>query len=201
MNELLLSNFTNNEELSELLLNYQEYFNFVKNENNSISLYLNTSQLKEYLIQGKDIKYRKFIFLFLENIYQHKKSKNYQLHLNEKNQGTIINKNLTKEDIQNIQKIINIKKHLHQQSILFKNRNIIYLKNDIYIHLKNKCFLKKEYIHDLKIKTSPKGFIINNHNIVKNIVYLLNILNNKSYSRKKDKHGLKKNQMSFNSHI
>ena len=57
MNELLLSNFNNNEDFSELLLNYQEYFNFVKNENNSISLYLNTLQLKDYLLKGKNKKY------------------------------------------------------------------------------------------------------------------------------------------------
>ncbi len=137
MNELLLSNFNNNENLSELLLNYQEYFNFVKNGNNSVSLYLNTSKLKEYLIQGKDIKYRKFIFLFLENIYQHKKNKNYQFYINEKENGNIINKNLTKQDIGYIHKLINIKKHFQNNSIQLKNRNIIYLKNDIYIHLKN----------------------------------------------------------------
>jgi hypothetical protein len=191
MNELLLSNFNNNENLSELLLNYQEYFNFVKNENNSVSLYLNTFKLKEYLVQGKDIKYRKFIFIFLENIYQQKKNKNYQFYISDKNNANIINKNLSKQDIENIHKLINIKKYLQNNSIQLKNRNIVYLKNDIYIHLKNKCFMKKEYIHDLKIKINPKGFIINNNNVVKNIIYMINILNNKSYSKKKENHGLK----------
>lgn len=192
MNELLLSNFNNNEDFSELLLNYQEYFHFVKNENNSISLYLNTSQLKEYLVQGKDIKYRKFIFLFLENIYRHKKSKNYQIHLNEKNFNIIINKNLNKHDINKINKLINIKKYLQNNFIQIKNKNIIYLKNNIYIHLKNKCFLKKEYIDDLRIKIIPKGYIINNYNITRNIIYLLNIINHNDFIGKKQKYNFKR---------
>ena len=43
---LLLSNFSddNSKELSELLINYQEYFNFEKN-NNDTSLYLDIKNL------------------------------------------------------------------------------------------------------------------------------------------------------------
>ena len=59
---LLLSNFNNDNEndLHNLLINYQEYFEFKTNENNT-NLYLNIDKLKNYIKEGKNIKYRKFI--------------------------------------------------------------------------------------------------------------------------------------------
>ena len=79
MNILLCCFDQNKEEnnnLDILLCNYQDYFLFEK-KNNQVYLYLRVDILKKYLQEGIEIKYKKFIFLFLENISNIKENKSY----------------------------------------------------------------------------------------------------------------------------
>ena len=76
---LCILNENTNENLNELLNSYQDYFIFIKDKDkHNISLYLDVNNLKKHLINGIEIKYKKFIFLFLENINDLKKNKNYK---------------------------------------------------------------------------------------------------------------------------
>ena len=115
---LLLSNFnSNNEDLSELLISYQEYFTFSKKDNNTC-LYLDINNLRQYLIEGKEIKYRNFIFLFLENIINKKRNYNFKYDKYYHKLNNIINeKILDYEDMKNIKKITSIINYLNTSTI------------------------------------------------------------------------------------
>ena len=178
---VLLSKFSNNsEDLNTLLVNYQDYFKFEKNQDDSISLYLDIQHLKEYLTRGEDIKYRKFIFLFLENIHNQKNNKNYQWKISSpKKIHSLIGINITQKDIQCIQNVIQMIHFLANKnnSCKIKNKKVICLDNDLYIDFCHQCFLMKENLQDHKIHFRPKGFLINNQSITKNIYYTLTLLN------------------------
>ena len=76
---LCILNENTNENLKELLSSYQYYYIFIKDiDKHNISLYLEVNNLKKHLTNGIEIKYKKFIFLFLENINNLKKNKNYK---------------------------------------------------------------------------------------------------------------------------
>ena len=67
-------NKNTNKNLNELLSSYQDYFIFIKDKDkDNISLYLDVNNLKKHLMNGIEIKHKKFIFLFLENINDLKK--------------------------------------------------------------------------------------------------------------------------------
>ena len=185
---LLLSNFSddNSKELSELLINYQEYFTFEKN-NNETSLYLDIKNLKKYLIEGKEIKYRKFIFLFLENLVNQKRVRNYSLNY-EKIQikvNNIIYKDILNNiDITHINKIISIINYFNKNSIKIKNNNIYKLDNNLYADIKNKRFVNNKFISNYKYNIKLNGFIINNSSYLKNLIIILNCLSNYKNTRK-----------------
>lgn len=185
---LLLSNFSddNSKELSELLINYQEYFTFEKN-NNETSLYLDIKNLKKYLIEGKEIKYRKFIFLFLENLVNQKRVRNYSLNY-EKIQikvNNIIYKDILNNiDIAHINKIISIINYLNKNSVKIKNNNIYKLDNNLYADIKNKRFVNNKFISNYKYNIKLNGFIINNSSYLKNLIIILNCLSNYKNVRK-----------------
>ena len=185
---LLLSNFSddNSKELSELLINYQEYFTFKKN-NNETSLYLDIKNLKKYLIEGKEIKYRKFIFLFLENLVNQKRVRNYSLNY-EKIQikvNNIIYKDILNNiDIAHINKIISIINYLNKNSVKIKNNNIYKLDNNLYADIKNKRFVNNKFISNYKYNIKLNGFIINNSSYLKNLIIILNCLSNYKNTRK-----------------
>lgn len=185
---LLLSNFSdeNSKELSELLLNYQEYFTFEKN-NNETSLYLDIKNLKKYLIEGKEIKYRKFIFLFLENLVNQKKNRNYILNYDKlqiKNNNLIFKNIISDKDINYINKILSIINYLNKNMIKVKNNNIYKLDNNLYADIKNKRFVNNKFINNYKYNIKINGFIINNSSYLKNLIIILNCLNNFKNSRK-----------------
>lgn len=179
---LLLSNFSdeNSKDLSELLISYQEYFTFEK-KGNETCLYLDIHNLKKYLIEGKEIKYRKFIFLFLENIVLKKKGKNYNFNYNKhyKSINNLINnKILDNHDLKNLNKIISIIHYLNNNFIRIKNNNIYSLDNNLYADIKNKRFLNQNFLEDYKYNFRINGFIINNKSYLKNVTIILNSIKN-----------------------
>ena len=125
MNKLLCcfdENKNENKNLNLLLSNYQEYFVFEK-KNNKIYLYLSVNNLKNYLMNGIEIKYKKFIFLFLENISTIKNNINYKWDYNLKN--ILINKYLTILSSSYYLRYLDKNDYLHLQNIF--NLNIRYL--------------------------------------------------------------------------
>lgn len=181
---LLLSNFnSNNEDLSELLISYQEYFTFSKKDNNTC-LYLDINNLRQYLIEGKEIKYRNFIFLFLENIINKKRNYNFKYDKYYHKLNNIINeKILDYEDMKNIKKITSIINYLNTSTIKIRNNNIYNLDDNLYADIKNGCFINKKFLYNYKFTSKIEGFIINNKSYLKNISIVINCINN---SKKKN---------------
>lgn len=179
---LLLSNFTdeNNKDLDELLLSYQEYFVF-KKINDETYLYLDIDNLKNFINEGKEIKYRKFIFLYIENLIN-KKNKNYNLNydkINNKKLNYIIHdKILNNYDIKNIKKIVSMINYFDTNLLKFKNNNIFSLDNNLYADIKNNRFINNKLLQDYKINTKINGFIINNSSYLKNLIIILNCIKN-----------------------
>lgn len=186
---LLLSNFSdeNSKDLDEILISYQEYFNFKKIKDDTY-LYLDINNLKDYINEGKDIKYRKFIFLYLENLTKKKKFKNYSLN-NSKISNKLINyilsdKILDNYDIKNIKKIVSLIKYFNVNTIKLKNNNIFKLDDNFYADIKNKRFTNFNFIEDYKINFKSHGFIINNSSYLKNLIIILNSINNNNCIKK-----------------
>jgi hypothetical protein len=182
---LLLSNFNNDNEndLHNLLINYQEYFEFKTNENNT-NLYLNIDKLKNYIKEGKNIKYRKFIFLYLENIVNKKKFKNYTLTYDKIDNKSIQliqhDKILDNYDIKNIKKLIYLIKYFSKKNSKMRNINIYKLDNELYADIQNMRFLNINFLEDYKYNFRGKGFIINNQSYLKNLIMIINCIYNYS---------------------
>lgn len=183
---LLLSNFNdkNSTDLDELLINYQEYFNFKKN-NDETYLYLDIENLKNYLSEGKKIKYRKFIFLYLKNLITKKKFKNYNLNYNKINNKSLNyilhDKILNNYDIKNIKKIIYLIKYFNRNYLKMKNNNIFFLDDNLYADIRNNNFVDSNFLDDYKFYFKSKGFIVNNSSYLKNLIIIINcIYNNKN---------------------
>lgn len=180
--KLLLSSFKDdNINLEKLLLNYQEYFTFEQHDN-IVSLYLNTEYLKKYLEEGKEIKYRKFIFMFLQNKIDTKKNKNYtfQIKNNKKIYNLVFgeNKLFNTNDINNLKRIMDLIQLKSQNKFIkFKNKNIIHLNDSLYGDVKNKFFFCESQLDKYKFNIEIKGFILNHQYIIKNILMMMNILN------------------------
>jgi hypothetical protein len=180
---LLLSNFNNSNEndLNNLLVNYQEYFEFKTNENNT-NLYLNIDKLKNYIKEGKNIKYRKFIFLYLENIVNKKKFKNYTLTYDKIDNKSVNliqhDKILDNYDIKNIKRIIYLMKYFSKKNIKMRNNNIYNLDNELYADLKCMRFSSIQYLEDYKFNFRGDGFILNNKSYLKNLIMIINCIYN-----------------------
>jgi len=177
---LLLSNFSdeNNKDLDELLINYQEYFNF-KKINDETYLYLNIDELRKYINAGKEIKYRKFIFLYIENLIQ-KRGKNYNFNYAKMSHKLLKyithNKILNVYDMKNIRKLISIISYFKYNYLKIKNNNIYFLDDNLYIDIKNNRFINKNLLKDYKINFKTEGFIINNQSYLKNLIIILNCI-------------------------
>ena len=186
---LLLSNFNNenSEDLDKLIISYQEYFIFQRNDYDT-NLYLNIENLKQYLLQGKEIKYRKFKFLYLENLINKKKNKNYNFNyikINNKSLNYINHdKILDNFDIKNIKKIISIINYFQKSNLKLKNNNIFKLDNNLYADLKNYRFLNNRYLKNYKFDFKGRGFIVNNYSYLKNLIVILNCIHNTKNNNK-----------------
>ena len=180
---LLLSNFNNNnKDLNELLISYQEYFIFSKEDNNTC-LYLDINNLRQYLIEGKEIKYRNFIFIFLENIINTRRNRNYSFNYEKNNHNYKLNclsheKILNNNDINNIKKITLIIKYLNNNTIKLRNNSIYNLDDDLYADIKNRCFVNKKNLNNYKFTSKIQGFIINNKSYLKNVAIIVNCIEN-----------------------
>jgi hypothetical protein len=180
-----------NLELQNIVNSYQDYFVFL-NKQNIIELYLDIEKLKYYLLNGLEIKYRDYIFLYLQKIESKKKNYNYNLLNNinniEKNTENInyninnINNISFFKDIDyiNLNKIIYLSKKiiLQDNNFIISNSNIISLENNFYadILLERFYFTKPK-----KIKDKFNFIIINYFNEIKNkILSLLSIDNNEN---------------------
>ena len=189
----ILLNIFNNTDLDIAIDYCEKYFN-LETKNNNTYLYLNTKILKKYLKDGINIKYRKYIFLFLK---QNKDSINFYKILNNSKKITLdkndyVNfKLLNSNDIINLESITNIVNSiiLNENKFNIINKNIIKLSNNFYadINLNRFLYSIKNDIYKYN------GIVINYYNNIKNkILSLLSIkyhLNNKyaNNDRTKDK--------------
>lgn len=184
---LLLSDFNEqtNHELDILLSNYQEYFIFQKDNDEKTKLYLDVNNLENYLINGKEIKFKKFIFLYLENIISKRKNNNYSyikknksINFNQYYNNFIFDEFLDKKDYNNLNKILNLnKKFIEKDNIFYINDKYIYKLNEyLYIDVKKGRFYYKNYNKD-KTVFYYDSIIINNYSSFKNqIICLLQLL-------------------------
>jgi hypothetical protein len=177
--------------LEEIINSYQDYF-FFKKQNNNTSLYLNTKILKHYLINGLDIKHRKFIFLFLKNCNYATNNIKYKFNIEkvihfEKN--NLINYHLLNDiDYTNLKILLNLSYNIIHKNNKFtiKDKNILKLENNLYTNIK----LERFYFHKIKDKDFKyNGIVINYNNSFKNklfpifsIEYLINFVNNSEYN-------------------
>ena len=192
---LLLGKYTNNNylELNNIIHYYQDYFNFkVDNDQNTL-LYLNTEILKNYLKNGTEIKYRKYIFSFLKNIVNLENNKIYKLL--DKSKTIFNNKNIIKYDIfdnndyKNLECITNlsIKINNNQNRIKIKDKSIIKLNKNFYANIYKNRFLYKKINDNI---FNFNGVIINYYNFIKNkilsimSIYYSTKYNNIKYSNK-----------------
>ena len=194
---ILLWKFNNNDLNLNLIINYyQDYFSFEK-KNNDTYLYLDSKILKKYLKKGLEIKYRKYIFLFLKSI---KNINNIHYKLLDTVDKIIIEKNIyhyncdliNNFDIDNLEIIINLSNKiiLNKNKFSLTNNNIIKLDHNFYadINLSRFLFSKKDTIYKFN------GIIINYNNKLKNkslsilsILYKNNKYSNDLFNKEKIK--------------
>ena len=196
----------NNNNLDILLCNYQDYFFFEK-KNNKVYLYLRVDILKKYLLEGIEIKYKKFIFLFLENISNIKENKSYYFEdsstNNQKNNNIYFNKYFNScfrkyfndNELIDQNKLFTLHKKYYEKKnkVYIKDKNIICLDINFYIDLNYGRYYLNNYIKK-KHHFYYKGVVINNRSHLKNQLYTLlsiktfenfkniNKLNNNSYN-------------------
>jgi hypothetical protein len=176
--DILLGEFNtiNDTQLIHLINCYQDYFTFKTNKEQTL-LYLDSKMLKHYLDKGLEIKYRKYIFLFLRNNNSLSKNIEYKI-LNNKNiifNDLNINNNKfnfeNDNDIMNFQNIIfnayNIQ--LKNNKFSVKDKNIIKLYNNLYADIK----LDRFYSKNIDKIFTYNGIIINYNNEVKNKILTL----------------------------
>jgi hypothetical protein len=215
---LLLGKFDNitNNELQNIVDCYQDYFIF-KINNNITSLYLDTKILKYYLLNGLNIKYREYIFLFLKN-YEYKsnyklldklKYNNLDKYINNFsindgindaindgindgiNNGIndCINDSINNEDLKNLETIVNLSCKIIQNKnkVQINDKNIIKLEYNFYANTDLFRFYLSK-VNDKIFKFS--GILLNYNDSIKNkilILLTLNILKNKMHIKKNNK--------------
>jgi hypothetical protein len=177
-----------NVELKDIVSSYQDYFLFL-NKNNIVELYLDSEKLKYYLLNGLEIKYRDYIFLFLQKVSTKSKNNNYEL-LNNINNYINNQKNLEYENIninffsdidyKNLNKILYLSKKIivGDNNFIMSNNNIIQFENNFHADI----LLERFYFHKpKKIKSKYNFIIINYLNEIKcKIMSLLAINNNEN---------------------
>lgn len=193
-------NNINSQELSIILNYYQEYFTFKINKDDTY-LYLDTTILKYYLKNGLNVKYRKYIFLFLKNNLLNDNNNYKFLEVNNyiflKESQYNFNKILNNIDIKNLELIVNLSNKIYKNKNKFslRNKNIIKLENDFFVNIE----LGRFYIEKIKDNTYTfNGIVLNYINNVKNKILPLISIDyiNKLNLWNKDK--TKKNTLQFN---
>jgi hypothetical protein len=176
-----------NIELKNIISSYQDYFIFL-NKNSTIQLFLDVKKLKYYLLNGLEIKYRDYIFLFLRNNIDSNIIKsniiaknNLTLNLNIDNILFNINDNninfLNKNDYNNLNYIINLSNNIIMKNNNFSlnDKNIIKLDNNFYADI----ILERFYFNKPKKITNSYNFIIINYfNEIKNKIITALSINN-----------------------
>lgn len=194
MNILLCCFDQNKEEnnnLDILLCNYQDYFLFEK-KNNQVYLYLRVDILKKYLQEGIEIKYKKFIFLFLENISNIKENKSYffekfpnyhQYHLFfQKHFDPCCRKYFNNHELDFQKSIFLLQKRYTEQknTVFIKDKNIICLDENFYIDLNYGRYYLHNYVPQ-KHSFCYKGLIINQFSQLKNQLAVLSTIRTLEY--------------------
>ena len=197
MNILLCCFDQNKEEnnnLDILLCNYQDYFLFEK-KNNQVYLYLRVDILKKYLQEGIEIKYKKFIFLFLENISNIKENKSYffeklpnyhQYHLFfQKHFDPCYRKYFNNKELDFQRSIFLLQKRYQEQKnkVFIKDKNIICLDENFYIDLNYGRYYLHNYVPQ-KNSFCYKGLIINQFSQLKNQLSVLSTIQTLEYQHK-----------------
>jgi len=188
---LLLGKYTNNNylELNNIIHYYQDYFTFKVDNDHNTMLYLNTEILKNYLENGIEIKYRKYIFVFLKNIINLENNKIYKLLDQQK--YIFNNKNIIKYEIfdntdyKNLEHIINlsIKINNKKNRIKIRDKSIIKLNKDFYANVYKNRFLYKKNNDNI---FNFNGIIINYYNFIKNkILSIMSIFHSIKYKPNK----------------
>jgi hypothetical protein len=158
----------NNFDINNIIDCYERYFT-IDIKKDETFIYLNTKILKEYLEKGINIKYRNYIFLFLQNtILDHK---TYGYKILDSIDYIIINKNKKKDkidliDYNNLENIINISNRINKNKNKFniKDKNIIKLENNFYVNI-NLC---RFYSYKVKYNIYRfNGIIINYNDYIK----------------------------------
>lgn len=189
-------NKNTNENLNELLNSYQDYFIFIKDKDN-ISLYLDVNNLKKHLMNGIEIKYKKFIFLFLENINDLKKNKSYKFDILFKtisfskyiNINIDFKKFFDENDNKNLENILNLNKRCFENKnrISIKDKNIILLDKNFYVDLNYNRFYINNYENKKHIFKFNSILINNISNLKNQIITLKSIKAFDSYKELDDK--------------
>jgi hypothetical protein len=188
---LLLGKYNNNNylELNNIIHYYQDYFTFKVDNDHNTMLYLNTEILKNYLENGIEIKYRKYIFVFLKNIINLENNKIYKLLDQQK--YIFNNKNIIKYEIfdntdyKNLEHIINlsIKINNKKNRIKIRDKSIIKLNKDFYANVYKNRFLYKKNNDNI---FHFNGIIINYYNFIKNkILSIMSIFHSIKYKPNK----------------
>jgi hypothetical protein len=191
-------NKNTNENLNELLNSYQDYFIFIKDKDkHNVSLYLDVNNLKKHLINGIEIKYKKFIFLFLENINDLKKNKNYKFDILFKtisfskyiNININFKKYFDENDNKNLEYILNLNKRYleNKNKISIKDKNIILLDKNFYADLNYNRFYINNYENKKHIFKFNSMLINNISNLKNQIMTLISIKAFDSYKELEDK--------------
>jgi hypothetical protein len=196
MNLLLYKyNEINSTNIANIASSYEKYFK-ISTENNQILIFLDSNILKNYLINGIEIKYRQYIFFFLKNINDIRNNKYYKLinNINFTNSNNFIN-----ESINDFNKICNLSLSINNKNNIFylKDKNIIKLNKNFYADLENERFYFKKIQNK---KYNYNGIILNYDNKIKNklmVVSCINYLNsnnNKIINKYKNYYDEKTNQ-------
>ena len=180
---IFLSKYENidNVELKNIISSYQDYFMFL-NKNNEIQLFLDVKKLKYYLLNGLEIKYRDYIFLFLRNNIESTLMKTNIIANNNLNINNIVNIDnninfLNKDDNNNLNYIINLSNNiiLKNNNFSLTDKNIIKLDNNFY----GDIILERFYFNKPKKMTNSYNFIIINYfNEIKNKIITALSINN-----------------------
>jgi len=178
MNLLLYKyNQINSTNIVDIAGSYEKYFK-VSTENNQILIFLDSNILKNYLINGIEIKYRQYIFFFLKNINDIRNNKYYKLINNNDllNINFINNNNFIDENMNDFNKICNLSINIINKNNTFylKDKNIIKLNKNFYADLENERFYFKKIQNK---KYNYNGIILNYDNKIKNKLMIISCLN------------------------